>query len=612
MARGAYSAVPVLPFPALTFVALTFAALTALMVAGAPAPLRAQGLFDQQRWRGPFDFLEPQQPQQPQQQPERAPPPDYSRAPPPRRADPRAEQAVTTPVLVLGDSMADWLGYGLELSYADAPEIGILRRHKTNSGLIRSETRSDPRGEYPDWPAAARDLINAAKPKFVLMMIGINDRRQYRDVSGGPRAAAPKAPAAAQAASGPSPSGPSTSVPSPSVPSPSGPSATGEATPGQVAGPDIAGRDVDANAAADVRQEDLKQDEPRADPRPDPRADPKPEPPQGKPADRPREAAPPPAAPSAPVVRNLEFRSDAWSEAYARRIDETIAALKTSGVPVFWVGLPPLRGSRSAADVAYLNDLYRGRADKAGIIFIDVSDGFVDDDGRYVQYGPDVEGQTRRLRTGDGVYFTTAGAKKLAHFVQREIQRWVNNRAPVALTVPDEPGEAKDAKAAPGTQPTGGAHERPLSGPVVTLAGERAVELGELLGGAARQPKGDAMADKVLVQGVPLTAPAGRADDSSWPRRGVAPVGADPAVGVTDLPVTPMLAERPPGARSADAAPAQQARTVRRPRPASLVDNSAGNQQGIYRPDYRRPQPPGQQQQPFTFPSLFGGGGFLR
>jgi hypothetical protein len=31
-------------------------------------------------------------------------------------------------------------------------------------------------------------------------------------------------------------------------------------------------------------------------------------------------------------------------------------------------GLPPLRGGRVAADIPFLNDLYRSRADKAGIV----------------------------------------------------------------------------------------------------------------------------------------------------------------------------------------------------------------------------------------------------
>src|SRR5262245_66620208 len=73
-----------------------------------------------------------------------------------------------------------------------------------------------------------------------------------------------------------------------------------------------------------------------------------------------------------------EFRGDDWAKIYSRRIDETIAALKSKGVPVIWVGLPSIRGGRSTSDVAYLNDLYRARAERAGITYVDVWDGFVD------------------------------------------------------------------------------------------------------------------------------------------------------------------------------------------------------------------------------------------
>lgn len=39
---------------------------------------------------------------------------------------------------MLGDAMADWLAYGLEDAYAEQPENrGVIRRHKTVSGLIK-------------------------------------------------------------------------------------------------------------------------------------------------------------------------------------------------------------------------------------------------------------------------------------------------------------------------------------------------------------------------------------------------------------------------------------------------------------------------------------------
>ena len=42
--------------------------------------------------------------------------------------------------------------------------------------------------------------------------------------------------------------------------------------------------------------------------------------------------------------------------------------MKSRGVPVYWVGLPPVRGTRSTSEMLYLNDLFRARAEKAGIV----------------------------------------------------------------------------------------------------------------------------------------------------------------------------------------------------------------------------------------------------
>ena len=50
---------------------------------------------------------------------------------------------------------------------------------------------------------------------------------------------------------------------------------------------------------------------------------------------------------------------------------------------MFWVGLPSIRGTKSTADAVYLNDLYRARAERAGAVYIDVWDGFVDEAGKY-------------------------------------------------------------------------------------------------------------------------------------------------------------------------------------------------------------------------------------
>src|SRR5262249_54206276 len=150
--------------------------------------------------------------------------------------------------------------------------------------------------------------------------------------------------------------------------------------------------------------------------------------------------------------------------------------------------------------------------EKAGIVYVDIWDGFVDEGGRYSQQGPDYEGQIRRLRSGDGVYYTKFGARKLAHYVEREIQRSIANRGtPVALPVPVDPGAQ-----APTARP-GAPAERLWAGRGGRLPAMRAARE-ELVGGGRAAPAVDATVSRVLTKGEAVAAPSGRADDFSWPR----------------------------------------------------------------------------------------------
>jgi hypothetical protein len=399
---------------------------------------------------------------------------DYSKAPAPTQKKPEA----TTNVVVMGDAMADWLALGLEEAFSENPEIGIVRKHRTESGLIRYEGRRDV-----EWAQIAKEIIAAEKPKFIVMMVGNNDRQAIREkapVVARPGVAAATKPQSAQ----------------PAQPSPAAPPAA---------------------AAPDPEQQI----------------------PEGTP-----EPAPPPTPEQVRqgALGPFEFHTEKWEVGYIRRIDATIAALKTAGVPVIWVGLPSQRGAKASSDSSYLNELFRSRAEKAGITYVDVWDGFVDEAGRFTPQGPDYEGQTRRLRSGDGIYFTKFGARKLAHYVEREIQRHITNRAvPVALPIPVEPG------AQPGAKP-GGPAQRPAVGPVVPLTAAATTVPEELIGGgrATRAAPSDPVATRVLTKGEPIPAPTGRADDFSWPR-GSAPPPAEPVVlqPTPPSPAAPVTATAP-------------------------------------------------------------------
>ena len=493
----------------------------------------------QPQWQQPSSPFQSSPEQQQQYQPRQVQQADPTRPPPPAARRPDAAPSVN--VVVFGDSLADWLAYGLEDAFAETPEIGIVRKNRALAGLIRIETR----WESYDWPQQAREMLAAEKPDYVVMMIGTADRRGIREVKPAP----PRNPA-------------QKGTPQPQ------PAQKGTPPPQQ---------------AAQAPQTPAQQQAAAPNPTPDPEA------PQdaAQNPDQPAAAPEAPAASAGSVVH--EFRTEKWGELYSKRIDETIAALKSRGVPVFWVGLPSIRGARASTDMVYLNDLYRGRAEKAGITYVDVWDGFVDEAGNFNQFGPDFEGQTRRLRTFDGVHFTRPGARKLAHYVEREIRRVMQTRAtPMTALPPQEPEpELKSPQPA----------AKPIASPVMSLT---APALGSetLLGGGPPASIGaDTVVTRVLVRGEPVDAPPGRADDFAWPRR-------DVATATGALPPDPVLPPVPTAAAPATAPrPLAAAPAAPRAQPPRTND-------GWWRPfGQQRPEP----QQPQRAnrwdnqPSFFGG-----
>ncbi|SHK26986.1 hypothetical protein SAMN05444159_2867 [Bradyrhizobium lablabi] len=426
-----------------------------------------------------------------QQQAPKRPVENFSKAPPPEK-----RENATAPernVVVLGDAMADWLAYGLEYAYTEQPDMGVIRRSKTVSGLIKYQPKGDP----ADWAAAAKGILANEKPDAIVVMLGLNDRVALRE------------PAVDKSDSK------------------SSDKKTGDK-----------GDKKDAKAKPDAKPSDGKPGDAAAAK------------PEDKPVDTelaPEDAdndAPPAIAPekSARSPNGLyEFREERWVELYTKKIEEMIAVMKSKGVPVLWVGLPAVRGAKATSDMLFLDALYRDAAGKAGITYVDVWDGFVDEAGRFVQKGPDFEGQMRQLRTYDGVYFTERGARKLAHYVEREVTRLLAARS-APITLPTEPA-TPDANALPG-QPA----PRPLAGPILPLVAS-SVGTDQLLGGPGSRPAAvDALAARTLVKGEPLAPPAGRADDFVWPRR---EVGREQAKGET-----PVASVAPDGTVAAPGAPA--------------------------------------------------------
>ena len=229
----------------------------------------------------------------------------------------------------------------------------------------------------------------------------------------------------------------------------------------------------------------------------------------------------------------LDPLSDRWRALYAQRVEAVVASFQAAHIPVAWVGLPPMRTDRINAGVVKLNEIYRERAEKAGAKYIDIWDAFADQSGQYDAYGPNVDGQNVKLRGADGILFTKAGSRKVAHFLEAEIMRVFDKNRPQneSATLPPDIEQAAgdinaqirremgapEEPAAPGS-PAPLEPPKPLAGPILSLTARPISPGGALAAREAAPAVEPAAVARVLRLGEPVDPRTGRADDFSWPR----------------------------------------------------------------------------------------------
>ncbi|KMO38881.1 hypothetical protein VQ02_11135 [Methylobacterium variabile] len=238
----------------------------------------------------------------------------------------------------------------------------------------------------------------------------------------------------------------------------------------------------------------------------------------------------------------VEPLSERWRTLYRDRVDALLKVFSDRKVPVVWVGAPPMKSESLSADITSLNEIFRDRVQRAGGVYVDIWPAFVDEDNRYAANGPDLEGQPARLRTSDGVHFTQAGARKVAHFADVEIKRLIEATTgtpalpdAVSSLTPETPAAAGAAKLDDDAaidrlitamlpslpEPPGipALPVKPAAGPVVPLTRNEVAPGGQLVTGRPRVD-GDAgyTLERSLTRGAAPPPQPGRADDFRWPR----------------------------------------------------------------------------------------------
>ncbi|MBB3595456.1 hypothetical protein FHX08_005868 [Rhizobium sp. BK529] len=204
-----------------------------------------------------------------------------------------------------------------------------------------------------------------------------------------------------------------------------------------------------------------------------------------------------------------KFRTDGWFTEYQRRVLAFGKEVTNRKIPLLWVGLPAFEPDSMTADAVQMNQLYRNQTESIGGEFVDIWDGFVDENGKFIVTGSDINGQQVRLRTTDGINLTQAGRRKLAFYVEKPARRILGTQASPdlvrldsgnlpALTLPANPVE----------------HTQPISLSDPNLDGGA-----ELLGANTTSPATltKSPRDLLVERGEMAPAPAGRIDDYRMP-----------------------------------------------------------------------------------------------
>lgn len=203
----------------------------------------------------------------------------------------------------------------------------------------------------------------------------------------------------------------------------------------------------------------------------------------------------------------LDFPSDGWFSEYERRIRELGTIVTSRKIPLLWVGLPSFQSPSLMRDAVKLNGLYRTEVAKVGGEFVDIWDGFVDEEGRFIVTGSDMNGQQARLRGSDGINFTKAGKRKLAFYVEKYARRHLGEMASPELVKLDA-SNLPELQVLP-PSPTTAVPVQPISLMDPELDGGT-----ELLGASPPPPPiVETPRDMLVKRGELPPAPKGRIDD---------------------------------------------------------------------------------------------------
>lgn len=133
-----------------------------------------------------------------------------------------------------------------------------------------------------------------------------------------------------------------------------------------------------------------------------------------------------------------DFGTEGWKAAYAQRIDDLVAMLRSRDVAVYWVGLPRMKSARFDGRMALVNGVVEARMRALGVPYLETVSLTSGEDGGYEAYLPNASGRKVLMRANDGIHMSMAGYLRMSGPVAERLKRdaGLDRPAPAAAAAP--------------------------------------------------------------------------------------------------------------------------------------------------------------------------------
>lgn len=127
--------------------------------------------------------------------------------------------------------------------------------------------------------------------------------------------------------------------------------------------------------------------------------------------------------PEHPGATYIEFGTPKWNELYNQKIQRILQAASSQQVQVIWMTPPAMKRQKLKEDMEVLTRLYHQVIPNTEVLLLDTKPLLLDDaNSDLYSDSMTIDGKKIKVRTADGIHFTTTGQKRLAAAIVSHIK----------------------------------------------------------------------------------------------------------------------------------------------------------------------------------------------